>query len=88
MATGLAYYYFDSKDAIVHAFYRRPQADLAPALEAAHREKTLTTRIEALIEAKFRVLRAESPVPRRADGTRGRSVEPVVAVRHRVAGDS
>jgi AcrR family transcriptional regulator len=54
VATGLAYYYFDSKDAIVHAFYHRAKDELSPVLEAAHAEKTLPARIDALIEAKFR----------------------------------
>lgn len=53
VATGLAYYYFDSKDAIVHAFYQRAKDELSPMLEAAHRERTLAGRVEALIEAKF-----------------------------------
>ena len=53
VATGLAYYYFDSKDAIVHAFYQRAKDELEPVLEKAHAGRTLATRIAALIEAKF-----------------------------------
>src|SRR5262245_58778747 len=53
VATGLAYYYFDSKDAIVHAFYQRAKDELEPVLEKAHTGRTLATRIAALIEAKF-----------------------------------
>jgi AcrR family transcriptional regulator len=53
VASGLAYYYFDSKDAIVHAFYQRAKDELSPMLEAAHGERTLAGRIQALIEAKF-----------------------------------
>lgn len=53
VATGLAYYYFESKDAIVLAFYQRAREDMGPLLEAAHRERTLAGRVQALIEAKF-----------------------------------
>jgi len=53
VATGLAYYYFDSKDAIVLAFYQRAREDMPARTEAAHRERALGARLEALIEAKF-----------------------------------
>ena len=53
VALGLAYYYFKSKDAIVHTFYQRAKDDLAPRLDAAHREKTLSARLEGLIETKL-----------------------------------
>jgi AcrR family transcriptional regulator len=53
VASGLAYYYFDSKDAIVLAFYQRAQAELAAPIEAAQTGKTLRARLQALIEAKF-----------------------------------
>lgn len=55
MATGAAYYYFASKDAIVLAFYDRAQAEMAGAVDdaiAAHR--TFAARLEALVEAKLR----------------------------------
>src|ERR1700680_1772660 len=35
VATGAAYYYFDSKEAIVLAFYDQAQQDMAPLLEQA-----------------------------------------------------
>jgi AcrR family transcriptional regulator len=54
VATGLAYYYFDSKNAIVLAFYQRTRHDLAAILEPAHRERTLAARLSALIDAKFK----------------------------------
>jgi AcrR family transcriptional regulator len=54
VATGLAYYYFESKEAIVLAFYERAYAELGPALEQAHRAKKLDARMEALVTAKFR----------------------------------
>ncbi len=55
VATGAAYYYFDSKDAIVMAFYERSQAAMHPAIEAAlDAAKTLEARLRAIIEAKFR----------------------------------
>jgi len=39
VATGAAYYYFDSKDAIVMAFYQRAQQELRSSLEALLAEK-------------------------------------------------
>lgn len=53
VASGLAYYYFDSKEAIVLAFYQRAREDMAPLLEKAHQERTFAARIQALVEAKF-----------------------------------
>lgn len=54
VATGAAYYYFDSKDAIVSAFYSEAQTAMAPLLEAKlARAKTLETRLRGLIETKF-----------------------------------
>ncbi len=54
VATGLAYYYFKSKDAIVLAFYQRAQEELATELEAAQTDRRLAARLRALVEAKFR----------------------------------
>ncbi|MFN7937251.1 MAG: TetR family transcriptional regulator [Bryobacteraceae bacterium] len=54
VATGLAYYYFESKDAIVLAFYDRAYAELGPILEEAQTGKKLETRLQSLITAKFR----------------------------------
>ena len=54
VASGLAYYYFDSKDAIVLAFYQRAQEELAAEMEAAQKGKTLKDRLQAMIEARFR----------------------------------
>ena len=53
VATGLAYYYFASKDAIVLAFYQRAKDALAGKLEAAQRDKRLAPRLKAIIETKF-----------------------------------
>lgn len=53
VATGLAYYYFASKDEIVLEFYRRALEDLGPLLEPAHKSKKLDARLEAILEAKF-----------------------------------
>ncbi len=53
VAIGLAYYYFQSKDAIVLAFYQRAREDMPALIEAAHRERTLAGRVQALVEAKF-----------------------------------
>ncbi|MBZ5625650.1 MAG: TetR/AcrR family transcriptional regulator [Acidobacteriia bacterium] len=54
VATGAAYYYFDSKDAIVLAFYDQAQQEMEPLLEAAlTRTKDLKGRVGALLEVKF-----------------------------------
>jgi len=53
VASGLAYYYFDSKDAIVLAFYQRAQEELAPQMAAAQTGKTLKDRLKAMIEARL-----------------------------------
>lgn len=54
VATGAAYYYFDSKDAIVMAFYERAQNEMGPATEAAlNRTRTLEARLRAIVEQKF-----------------------------------
>lgn len=53
VATGLAYYYFESKDAIVLDYYRRALEDLTPLLEPAHKSKKLEDRVIAILEAKF-----------------------------------
>ena len=55
VATGAGYYYFDSKDAIVSAFYEQAQQDMAPLLEAGlARCKTLECRLRTLITQKFK----------------------------------
>ncbi len=54
VATGAAYYYFDSKDAIVLAFYGQASKDLQPRLEAALGEsKDLKERLAGLLRAKL-----------------------------------
>ena len=54
MAVGAAYYYFDSKDAIVMAFYERAQGEMRPAIEASlDGAKTLEARLRAVISTKF-----------------------------------
>jgi AcrR family transcriptional regulator len=54
VATGAAYYYFDSKDAIVLAFYDQSQQEMEPLLEAALAgTKDLKGRVGALLEVKF-----------------------------------
>jgi AcrR family transcriptional regulator len=54
VALGAAYYYFDSKDAIVLAFYDRAQQDLGPVLEQALTgSRDLGKRLRALLDAKF-----------------------------------
>ncbi len=54
VATGAAYYYFESKDAIVSAFYQQAQAEMAPLLQAKlARCKTLESRLRTIITQKF-----------------------------------
>lgn len=53
VATGLAYYYFASKDAIVLAFYQQAKDDLGPLLETAQKGRKLEARLAAMIRVKF-----------------------------------
>lgn len=54
VATGAAYYYFESKDAIVSAFYIQAQGEMASSIEARlARCKTLECRLRAIIAHKF-----------------------------------
>jgi AcrR family transcriptional regulator len=55
VALGAAYYYFDSKDALVMGFYERAQRDLDPLLEEAlAKTQGLEERLQAVIEVKFK----------------------------------
>jgi len=55
VATGAAYYYFDSKDAIALAFYDQSQQELEPLIEQALAgPKKLKDRLAALLEVKLR----------------------------------
>src|SRR5689334_18454106 len=54
VATGAAYYYFDSKDAIVLAFYDQAQKEMEPKLEEVLAEtKDLTERLRGILEVKL-----------------------------------
>ena len=54
VATGAAYYYYPSKDAIVMDFYQRSYAGMQPKLEAAlEQATTLETRLRELIQVKL-----------------------------------
>ena len=54
VAVGGAYYYFESKDAIVMAFYERSQEEMRPRIEALlDKSKTLESRLRAIISSKF-----------------------------------
>ena len=54
VATGAAYYYYASKDAIVMDFYRRSCVDMQPKIEAALEQVTgLEIRLRELIRVKF-----------------------------------
>jgi AcrR family transcriptional regulator len=55
VATGAAYYYFDSKEAIVMAFYRRAQEELRPEVERAlETSRTFEARVRAIVAGKLR----------------------------------
>jgi AcrR family transcriptional regulator len=55
VATGAAYYYFDSKDAIVLAFYDQARRDMEPNLESALGEsRDLRERLRKIIEVKLK----------------------------------
>jgi AcrR family transcriptional regulator len=54
VALGAAYYYFDSKDAIVMGFYERAQDELTPLLDRSlANAKGLHERLRAIIQAKL-----------------------------------
>jgi AcrR family transcriptional regulator len=54
VATGAAYYYYPSKDAIVLDFYQRACAEMQPKIEAVlERAKGLETRLRELIRVKL-----------------------------------
>src|SRR4030095_7626891 len=54
MAIGAAYYYFDSKDAIVLAFYDRARTEMGPRIEEALAEtRDLRERLRKVIRIKL-----------------------------------
>jgi AcrR family transcriptional regulator len=54
MSLGAAYYYFDSKDALVMAFYEQAQREMVPAIERILNESaTLEQRLRGIIHQKF-----------------------------------
>lgn len=54
VAVGAAYYYFESKEALVMAFYERSQAEMAPRIEAQLvRNKQLEPQLRIIISTKF-----------------------------------
>ncbi len=54
VALGAAYYYFDSKDALVTAFYVRANQELTPLIEEAlAKSKTLEDRLGSVMRVKF-----------------------------------
>ncbi len=54
VATGAAYYYYESKDAIVMDFYLRSSADMQPKLETAlEQARGLEARLRELIRVKL-----------------------------------
>jgi AcrR family transcriptional regulator len=54
VATGAAYYYYPSKDAIVMDFYQRSCAEMQPKIEAALEQASgLETRLRQLIQVKL-----------------------------------
>ena len=54
VAVGAAYYYFDSKDALVMAFYERSHREMQAEINASlGNAKTLEARLRAIISQKF-----------------------------------
>jgi AcrR family transcriptional regulator len=54
VALGAAYYYFDSKEALVMAFYERASDEMRPRIEAALAEADgLEKRLRAILDIKF-----------------------------------
>ncbi len=54
VATGAAYYYYPSKEAIVMDFYRRASAEMQPKIEEAlHNRRGLESRLRELIRVKL-----------------------------------
>jgi AcrR family transcriptional regulator len=54
VAVGAAYYYFDSKDALVMAFYEQAQRAMHEEIESAlDQSRTLEARLRAIITTKF-----------------------------------
>jgi AcrR family transcriptional regulator len=54
MAVGAAYYYFDSKDALVMAYYERAQNELSPLIDAQlAASRTLEQRLRGIIGQKL-----------------------------------
>jgi AcrR family transcriptional regulator len=63
VATGAAYYYFESKDAIVLAFYDQSQDEMAPLLEEALASGSdLKTRVGALLDVKLKYFEPNRPL--------------------------
>jgi AcrR family transcriptional regulator len=57
VALGAAYYYFDSKDAIVLAFYHEMQeSGHQPTLDAIAQQRKLRDRIQVVLEKRFELL--------------------------------
>jgi AcrR family transcriptional regulator len=60
VALGAAYYYFDSKDAIVMGFYERAQEQMAPLVEESlAKAKGLHDRLRAIIRVKLEYFAAD-----------------------------
>src|SRR5437660_3795938 len=55
VALGSAYYYFESKEALVMAFYQQAAEDMHPLIvQALSEQKDLARRIRAVLDVKFR----------------------------------
>jgi AcrR family transcriptional regulator len=60
VALGGAYYYFESKEALVMAYYERSQREMEPLLEAAiAQSKDLRQRLRAILQVKFDYFHAD-----------------------------
>ena len=63
VATGAAYYYFDSKDAIVLAFYDQAQREMEPLLEQSlAASKDLKERLRRQLEVKLQYFEPNRPL--------------------------
>src|SRR5262249_24809212 len=63
VASGAAFYYFESKDAIVLAFYDQSQDEMAPLLEEALASGSdLKTRVGALLDVKLKYFEPNRPL--------------------------
>jgi AcrR family transcriptional regulator len=64
VATGAAYYYYASKDAIVMAFYERAWREMQPLIDAAAEARGFEAKLRAIIRVKLEYFSANRAVLR------------------------